>query len=103
MTDLTIANTILAQLGGGRFLAMTGARSLLGGSNSLTMHLPASLVTGRANRLRVTLDSDDTYTVALLKYVPRKLECVTLDTRSGIYCEGLRETFERMTGLRCTL
>jgi hypothetical protein len=35
MSNLTVANTILEQLGGGRFIAMTGAKSFVGGEDSL--------------------------------------------------------------------
>jgi hypothetical protein len=36
MTDMTVARTILDQLGGARFVAMTGAREFVGSADSLT-------------------------------------------------------------------
>lgn len=45
-TNLTVANTILHQLGGRRFIAFTGARDLLGDTNSLTFKLPKRPRTG---------------------------------------------------------
>ena len=40
MTDMTVAKTILAQLGGSRFVAMTGARHMAGDATSLSFGLP---------------------------------------------------------------
>jgi len=59
----TIAQTILAQLGGKRFLAMTGAKNLLAGEDYLAMSLPGSLTKGRVNKIRIRLAADDTYTL----------------------------------------
>lgn len=39
MAELTVAKTILEQLGGSRFLALTGSRNLVGDDTSLTMRL----------------------------------------------------------------
>jgi len=40
MIEQGIAQTIIAQLGGRRFIAMTGARNLIGGENYLMLSLP---------------------------------------------------------------
>ena len=37
---MTVANTILNQLGGNQFLAMTGCKNLLGFENGLQMRIP---------------------------------------------------------------
>ena len=39
MTDMTVARSILDQLGGARFVAMTGARELVGSADSLTFKI----------------------------------------------------------------
>jgi hypothetical protein len=39
MTDLTVAKTILAQLGGERFVMMTGATNFVGGADSLAFRV----------------------------------------------------------------
>jgi len=39
MADLTVAKTILEQLGGELFVAMTGAKNFVGTEDSLTSHL----------------------------------------------------------------
>ena len=58
---MTIAATILAQLGNAKFIAMTGAKNFMGFGNGLSMQLPRNA--SKANRLKITLDATDTYTV----------------------------------------
>jgi len=42
MVDLTVANTILEQLGGRKFIAMTGARNFVGDFSGLSFRLPGA-------------------------------------------------------------
>jgi hypothetical protein len=53
MTDLTVARSILDQLGGERFVAMTGARELVGSADSLTFKIGVN--PKRVSLVRVTL------------------------------------------------
>lgn len=103
-TDMTVANTILAQLGGNRFVAMTGAKSFSGGADCLTFRLPRTMTKNRIQAMRITLDASDTYTVTALaqKSAPTH-EVYTVDEASMVYCDMLREVFENMTGLRTSL
>ncbi|QIW87595.1 hypothetical protein Ab1vBOLIVR4_gp78 [Agrobacterium phage OLIVR4] len=94
---MSIAQTILQQLGGNRFLAMTGAKNLLNGGNYLQMDL------GRGKKVRITLDASDTYTVETFKWNVRALECKRIDERAGVFCDNLRDVFTDLTGLYCTL
>lgn len=98
---MQVANTILQQLGGGRFIAMTGARQFVGSEAALRFRIPATLAKGRVNLVNVTLDASDTYTVTT--YRNAKMFCVEVETVSGVYCDALRDVFERMTGLRTSL
>ena len=43
-TDLTVANTILQQLGGNKFRVMTGAKNFVGSNDALTFRLPGVVV-----------------------------------------------------------
>ena len=52
------ANIILEQLGGNKFIAMTGAKNFVSDGNTLRMTLPKNR--SKANRLYVTLDATDT-------------------------------------------
>jgi len=96
---MSVAKEILAQLGNGRFVAMTGAKNLLAGKDSLSFRLP------RANRginaVRVTLTADDLYNVEFGKV--RGTSYSVIDLRSGVYNDQLRAVFEDTTGLRTSL
>ncbi|AGR48121.1 hypothetical protein SmphiM12_489 [Sinorhizobium phage phiM12] len=96
MTDLTVANTILAQLGGNRFRMMTGAKNFVGAADSLMFQIPTSK---KINKVRVTLTADDLYTVEFMNFSMKKLACVTLKTVEGIYFDMLQEVFTEATGL----
>jgi hypothetical protein len=95
---MQVANTILSQLGGNRFLAMTGARDLMGSENSLTMRLPRGAKSG-ITHIRVTLDPSDTYTVKAMKFNKRALQMTDIATQDDVYADNLRDIFEAMTGL----
>lgn len=107
MTDAaTIAETILSQLGGNRFRAMTGARNFiyaeLDGNVTLRFWLPGSLTRNRINRVAVRYNAgSDDYTMTFEK--ARKVRGLpTLKTVSeshGVYCDQLVPFFESATGL----
>ena len=61
MTDMTVARSILDQLGGARFVAMTGARDFVGSADSLTFKIGVN--PKRVSQVRVTLTSADLYSV----------------------------------------
>ncbi len=98
MADMTVANTILAQLGGRRFTVMTGARNFLGSADRLQMDVRGQ---NRINRVVVILDPSDTYT--LKAYRIRGLDCREVASESGIYADTLPAFFTRMTGLETRL
>jgi len=93
-----VAQTIIAQFGGGMFVMMTGSKNFF--------HLPQGGVQfdiGRnpesVTRCVVTLRSDDTYDVIL--YRGRGLKIRAYKTFEGVYADSLRSIFEGYTGL-CT-
>lgn len=92
---------IYRQLGSHKFLAMTGAKQLVGSEDALMFSLPASLTKGRGNKFRITLMPTDTYKLELMKL--RGVDVTWLDTREDIYADVLREVFTRMTGLDTSL
>ena len=97
-TEPTVAATILAQLGGSRFVLMTGAKNLLDGGNHLTFRLPGNgFAKNGINCVRVTLNGTDTYTMEFLKV--RGMKVTTVETVSDVYDEALRRVFTRVTGL----
>ena len=59
----SVAKIILQQLGGNKFVAMTGARNLLNVGNGLSFKIPGSggFAKNGINYIKVTLNGLDTY------------------------------------------
>lgn len=96
---MTVATTILQQLGGSRFVAMTGAKDFVGGDDRLTF-----TVQGKGcNRVRVTVDPSDTYTVQAMRYSPKNLTLRVVSEESDVYCDQLQDSFTRLTHLHTSL
>ena len=100
---IDVAETILAQLGGQRFIAMTGAREFLGDAKVLQFKLPRGAKDG-CNAVRIELDASDTYTVTFYK-VGRAptYKLTTLASVEHVYSDSLRRVFESHTGLYTSL
>ena len=94
---LTVATTILQQLGGKRFIVMTGCKDFVGSENSLFFKLPKKL--NNITHVRITLDCDDTYQVEFTRWVAKSLEHRIESRKTGIYCDMLQEEFTNETGL----
>lgn len=102
MADLTVAHTILAQLGGNRFTAMTGAKNFVGSENSLSFRIPGSgFAKDGINAVRITLNGLDLYDVAFSRI--RGGAVKTLYTETNIYADKLQEVFRLHTGLHTSL
>lgn len=98
-TNQIIAQTILEQLGGNRFVVMTGAKNFFAIEKGLQFKLPndKDYVRDAINCVKITLTPADEYHIEFgrvwgTKYTPVK-------TTDGIYCDQLREIFTRYTGL----
>lgn len=95
------ANTILGQMGGaGRLAAMVGASMFVGSADSLMFAFRGC---AKANKCRVTLDANDTYTVEFCKLKNRGLDVTTFKAASNVYADQLRRLFEQTTGLAISL
>jgi hypothetical protein len=95
--NLLVSKTILEQLGGRRFIAMTGARDLIGGTNYLMFRLPRGLALNGINKVKITLDWTDTYIVEVMMLGP--VACETIEIADTVYAEDLQLVFMRLTGL----
>lgn len=93
--NLEVANTILEQLGGARFVVMTGAKHLAGGETFLQMRVGSNA--RKVTNVRVELTPADTYTVTF--YNIRGVNVRTLSQVCDVYAEQLQETFTEHTGL----
>ncbi len=95
---MNAAQTILQQLGGNKFIAMTGASCYSDGPNKLVVKFKGSKV---ANLMYVTLNSMDTYDVQICKF--RGMDVKTVSHVNGVYCDMLRPMFTEITGLYTSL
>lgn len=98
---MTVAHEILAQLGGNKFLAMTGAKNLIDGGNYLTMTLPRAA--NGIKYVRVTLNSMDLYDVEFFKMKKKEFETVTIALEENVYGDMLQKTFTEHTQLHTKL
>lgn len=96
-----VAQTILSQLGGGRFVAMTGAHSFTSDRNALIFKFPQRPST-RLFAAKITLTPADEYTVEFYAKAGR-YDVRTAHIFEHVYCDQLSGLFESTTGLRVSL
>jgi hypothetical protein len=93
-----VADTILQQLGGQRFVIMTGAKHLAGGESHLQFGLPANFAKDGINKVVVELNrATDTYNVR--GYKIRGVKVLEVTSVMCVYADQLQATFSRITGL----
>lgn len=96
---MSVTNTIFTQLGGNRFVAMTGARNFTSTKNALTFKITRAL--NKITHVEIALTADDTY--RMIFYNCRctkngiKREVVRAFTQ--VYCNQLQGIFTEETGL----
>ena len=100
---MSVAQTILQQLGGTRFLVMTGARDMVGGADYLRIGLPGSLTKHRVNNITVRLCGDDTYTLSAVRVTRATPMGKEYGRTTGVYCDDLQAVFTELTGLATRL
>lgn len=95
MQDMTVAKTILAQLGGAGFVAMTGAKHFVGSDNGLSFRI------GRNDRgvthVRIELDPSDTYTMTFSRVHGKRV--TQKAQHSDVYADDLQRLFTDATGM----
>ena len=99
MNTKQVAETILDQLGGNRFVAMTGAKNFVYGDKDGVPYLSMKLPRGK--HMTIKLDPSDTYTMELAKISTRNFtfKKTVIEESSHVYCDMLQNEFTRMTGL----
>lgn len=99
ITESLVAQTILQQLGGSRFRAMTGMHSAVAHPKGFSFKIGRNAK--GVNYVMIELDPSDTYTIttySIRKYEPKEKERMT-----GVYADNLRSVFTKMTGLYTSL
>lgn len=102
-----IANEILRQLGGNKFIVTTGAKNFVSDGNKLRMSLPRNF--SKSNRLEISLNGLDLYDMRFYrqtggtfdskKYEFRPIKFVEDKTYNNICCDQLQEIFTEHTGM----
>ena len=95
-TDMTVAKTILEQLGGNKFRMMTGAKHFGVRDNSLSMRIGRN--SSNSNYLKITLNSMDLYDMKFCK-LTRKFEEKSVTEYNNIYNDMLTDQFTAHTGM----
>ena len=99
-TDMTVAKTILEQLGGNKFRMMTGAKHFGARDNSLSMRIGRN--SSNSNYLKITLNSMDLYDMKFCK-LTRKFEEKSVTEYKNVYNDLMRGTFTAHTGMYTSL
>lgn len=126
----TIAQTILAQLGGNQFVTMTGANHLVASSNGLYFRIGRNAT--KCNLVKIELTANDTYTMqfwnqpreaniytilvncyekgmteeqtrARIEAARKRSEPKVLRQYDEVYCDQLQDLFTEYTKLRTSL
>ncbi len=94
-----VANTILEQLGGNLFVAMTGATNFLGREDGISFKIGRNAK--GITHLRITLTAMDDYQVEFLKI--RGVSIKPVAFREGLQAANLADVFRSVTGLETSL
>jgi hypothetical protein len=97
---MTVAQTILHQLGGNKFVAMTGANSFVDCGRALQFRLPKAPKNG-ANLVRIELSPSDEYRLTFYRH--RGPSVKELSAIPFVQVSQLSATFRRETGLELAL
>ena len=97
--SMEVAKTILQQLGGNKFIVMTGAKNFTGSPDALSFKLPGGGGFCKDGINAVT-PADD-YNIDFMRV--RGMTVKTIKKVDGIYFDQLQEVFTEATGLRTSL
>ena len=93
---MSVATTILNQLGGNKFRVMTGAKNFMDHGNALSMRIGRN--SSNSNYLKITLNDSDLYDVRFSK-VTKMGEEKSVREFNDVYNDMLVEIFESHTGM----
>jgi hypothetical protein len=95
MSDMTVAQTILEQLGGRRFIVMTGAKNFIGSHDHLSFRIGRNC--HAITHVKITLTPWDLYDMTFHRLRGTDLKLVT--EYDGVYADDLQRLFTTATGL----
>ena len=97
---MSVAKTILEQLGGNQFCMMTGAKNLVDCGDALAMKIGRNKTS--SNYLKITLNMMDLYDVRFSRVSPMGGER-SVTEYNNVYNDSLVEVFEKHTGMYTSL
>ena len=98
--DMSVAKTILSQLGGYKFAVMTGAKNCIDTGDGLSMKIGRNKTS--SNYLTITLNMMDLYDVRFSR-VSLKGGERSVTEYNNIFNDQLVEVFEKHTGMYASL
>lgn len=98
-----VAETILNQLGGNKFIVMTGSKNFLNIGNGLRMKLSRNK--SKAQYLKIELTGSDLYNMTFFsaKTTDSDIVLTTKEKIEGVYFDQMNRIFEQVTGLYTSL
>ncbi len=97
---MNVAATILQQLGGNKFLVMTGANNLTSDESALCMQLRRNKA--KAKFLRIELNANDTYNMIFRKTCKNYTFPIVAEYKD-VYADQLQKLFTEVTGYYTSL
>ena len=95
------ANTLLQQLGGNKFMVMTGAKNLMVDKKEKSLHMRIGKNSKGINHVKITYMPDDTYKMDFGRI--RKMDYKVVRSVTGVYAEALQDVFTEVTGMYTSL
>ena len=95
------AGEVLKQLGGNRFIAMTGAKNFLKDDHKQMIVFKIGRNNKQINHVRITLNVMDTYDMEFLYCSVKGIK--TKSVSNGVYNDMLQPIFTKHTGLYTSL
>lgn len=98
MTDTTCATIILEQLGGNRFIRMTGSKFFTAFSDT-SVGFKVGSNPKNITHCEIVLDPSDTYTMNFKRWNGRSRKMDVISSVDNVYCDMLQDVFTQNTGL----
>jgi uncharacterized membrane protein (Fun14 family) len=92
---MSVAQTILAQLGGNQFIVMTGAKNFVGGERDLSFKIGKNCK--KVSHVKITLNGMDLYNVQYLNI--RGVKVTVVAEEFDLYNNQLQQSFTTNTGM----
>lgn len=97
---MQVAKTILEQLGGNKFVVMTGSKNFLAGENFIRMNLTRNKA--KAKWLKITLNGKDLYDMDFFT-ADKNFNLTSKVKFEDVYFDQLQSFFTKATGLYTSL